>query len=163
MLSRRARLLAILLATAVTGFVSAAEWIDAPLSPETWWGQGDQAVGVYPPGAEPAWKTETYEIPLAAGKALEHMLRMNEGDMIVYTWATEMSEPAQLTAEFHGHTDVVENQPGTVMFYTKHTNGKESGSLRAPFTGVHGWYLNNASDQDIVVQLQVAGYFTYEP
>ena len=126
----------------------APEWIDAPLSPETWWEQGS------------AWKTATYEIPLAAGKALEHMLRMNAGDMIVYNWTVEMPDPAQLTAEFHGHTERSGAEPGTVMFYTKHNNGKESGSLRAPFTGVHGWYLNNASTQDIVVRLEVAGYFT---
>lgn len=130
-----------------SGLALAAEWIDAPLSPETWWQQ------------DAAWNSATYEIPLAAGESLEHMLRMNEGDMIVYNWTVAMDEPAQLTAEFHGHTERTGTEPGTVMFYTQHTNGKESGSLRAPFTGVHGWYLNNASTQDIVVRLQVAGYF----
>ena len=135
---------------AAAGIVAAAapEWIDAPLSPETWWEQ------------DAAWKTEVYEIPLAAGKALEHMLRLNEGDMIVYNWTVDMDAPEQLTAEFHGHTERTGTEPGTVMFYSKHTNGRESGGLRAPFTGVHGWYLNNASAQDIVVRLEVAGYFS---
>lgn len=126
----------------------APEWIDAPLSDNTWWEQKAE------------WKTETYEIPLAAGMQLEHMLRMNEGDMIVYHWTVAMDEPSKLTAEFHGHTERTGTAPGTVMFYSKHTNGKESGSLRAPFTGVHGWYLNNESAQDIVVRLEVAGYFS---
>jgi hypothetical protein len=126
----------------------APEWIDAPLSPDTWWEQSA------------AWKTEVYEIPLAAGQALEHMLRMSGGDMIVYGWTVAMDKPELLTAEFHGHTERSGTEPGTVMFYTQHKNGKENGTLRAPFTGVHGWYLNNESDQDIVVRLEVAGYFT---
>jgi hypothetical protein len=148
------RLPSLLCLVLTTGLAVAAEeappapaWIDAPLSPATWWEQGE------------AWKLGTYEIPIAAGKSLEHMLRMEEGAMIVYSWTVTMNEPALLMAEFHGHTEREGTAPGTVMFYTKHTNGKENGSLRAPFTGVHGWYLNNQSTQDIVVRLQVAGYF----
>jgi len=124
------------------------EWIDVPLSPETWWQQ------------TAAWKTGVHEIPLAAGVALEHMLTMNAGDMVIYDWTVAMDDPSLLTAEFHGHTERVGTEPGTVMFYKMHTDGKESGTLRAPFTGVHGWYLNNESDQDIVVRLHVAGYYT---
>jgi hypothetical protein len=142
-------LVALLLVAGCTA-ATAAEWVDAPLSPETWWEQGAE------------WKTATYDIPLVSGMALEHMLRLNAGDMIVYNWTVAMDEPEQLTAEFHGHTDQSGDEPGTVMFYTQHKNGKESGSLRAPFTGVHGWYLNNESAQDIVVRLTVAGYFTEE-
>jgi hypothetical protein len=125
----------------------APEWIDVPLSNATWWDQSTE------------WKTEVYEIPVAAGKALEHMLRMSEGDMIVYNWTVAMTEPELLTAEFHGHTERTGTEPGTVMFYTQHKNGEESGALRAPFTGVHGWYLNNESAQDVVIRLEVAGYF----
>ena len=126
----------------------APEWIDAPLSNATWWDQSAE------------WKTEVYEIPVAAGKSLEHMLRMGEGDMIVYNWTVAMNEPELLTAEFHGHTERTGTAPGTVMFYTQHKDGEESGTLRAPFTGVHGWYLNNESTQDVVIRLQVAGYFS---
>ena len=147
---RHLRSLTALFLAGTCAVAGAAEWVDAPLSPETWWEQGA------------AWKTETYEIPLAAGMALEHMLRLNEGDMIVYNWTVEMDEPGLLTAEFHGHTERTGDEPGTVMFYTQHKNGKEGGTLRAPFTGVHGWYLNNESEQDIVVRLEVAGYFTEE-
>jgi hypothetical protein len=131
-----------------TATTAAPQWIDAPLSPDTWWEQ------------DSAWKSEVYAIPVAAGQALEHMLQMKAGDIVVYSWTADMDEPALLTAEFHGHTERVGTEPGTVMFYTQHKNGKESGSLRAPFTGVHGWYLNNESTEDVVVRLQVSGYFS---
>ena len=153
----RSSALSCLILTASVAFAAeetppAPEWIDAPLSPETWWDQAAEGKGTF--------TTQTYDISLAAGMELEHMLQMQEGAMIVYHWTVTMDEPSQLTAEFHGHTERSGTAPGTVMFYTKHNNGKESGSLRAPFTGSHGWYLNNQSTQDIVVRLQVAGYFT---
>lgn len=124
------------------------EWIDVPLSQNTWWELPD------------AWHAGEYAIPVAAGSALEHKINMNEADMIVYSWTVEMADPSLLGVEFHGHTERVGAAPGTVMFYKIHSDGKESGSLRAPFTGIHGWYLNNQSDEDIVVQLKVAGVFT---
>ena len=67
--------------------------------------------------------------------------------------------PDKLTSEFHGHTERVGNAPGTLMYYKIHSDGRESGTLRAPFTGIHGWYLNNTSDDDIVVWLKVAGVY----
>jgi hypothetical protein len=124
------------------------EWIDVPLSPATWWEQGE------------GYQAGEYAIPVAAGAALEHKISMNEGAMIVYSWTVDMAEPDLLGVEFHGHTERVGAAPGTVMFYKIHADGRESGSLRAPFTGIHGWYLNNASAQDIVVRLKVAGFYT---
>jgi len=141
----------LLLAACTTTPEAPVEWIDVPLSPETWWEQG---------GRE--WREGDYEIPLAAGAALEYKIAMNAGDMVVYSWTVEMADPALLGVEFHGHTERVGEAPGTVMFYKIHNEGRESGSLRAPFTGIHGWYLNNQSTQDIVVRLEVAGFYSEE-
>lgn len=129
----------------------AQDWIDVPLSEQTFWDQGGE------------WRTDVFEIPVAAGTALEHMISMQEENMVVYSWTAEMDDPALLTAEFHGHTERTGDEPGTVMFYRIHQDGKESGTLRAPFSGVHGWYLNNESDQDIVVNLRIAGFYTEVP
>ncbi len=52
-------------------------------------------------------------------------------------------------------------RPGTVLpllFLTVFT--AIGGALRAPFTGIHGWYLNNQSTEDVVVRLKVAGHYT---
>lgn len=125
-----------------------AQWIDVPLSDATYWEQSSQ------------YKTGEYQIAVAAGSALEHKISMAQGDMVVYSWTVEMPDSSQLTAEFHGHTERTGEEPGTVMFYKIHNDGSESGTLKAPFTGIHGWYLNNSSDADIVVNLKVAGYYT---
>lgn len=124
-----------------------SDWIDVPLSDNTWW-----------EAAVPYQEAE-FSIPLAAGEGLEHMLNMQEGGVVVYSWTAAMADGSLLTAEFHGHTVRETEAPGTVMFYKMRQNDAESGSLKAPFTGVHGWYFKNESEQDIEVKLAVAGFF----
>ena len=34
-----------------------------------------------------------------------------------------------------------------------------SGTLTAPFPGIHGWYWENTTDQEITVTLTTAGYY----
>lgn len=122
-------------------------WIDIPLADNTY------------SDSEFAYKEGDYQIDVEAFSALEYKIEINEGDFIVYSWTVEMNDSELLTSEFHGHTERVGDAPGTVMFYTIHNNGKESGSLKAPFTGIHGWYLNNQSDEDISIQIHIAGFY----
>ncbi|HHX82428.1 MAG TPA: hypothetical protein GX696_05540, partial [Pseudomonadaceae bacterium] len=90
----------------------------------------------------------------------EHKLVMQEGSTVVYEWSVEMDDPAELMVEFHGHTEREGDAPGLLMFYKIHQAGEEAGTLQAPFTGIHGWYFNNTSAEDIEIQLSVAGFFT---
>lgn len=106
------------------------------------------------------YRTDTIDIPLEPFGELEYKLDMAEGQSIVYQWdVLEMEDPALLYAEFHGHTERVGDAPGTLMFYRKASGGTESGSLVAPFSGIHGWYLKNGTAQPIVVRLNVAGFY----
>ena len=34
-----------------------------------------------------------------------------------------------------------------------------SGTLTAPFPGIHGWYWENKPDQEVTVTLKTAGYY----
>ena len=105
------------------------------------------------------YRSDVIDIPLEAGGELEYKLGLNEGDSIVYQWdAVELEKPELLYAEFHGHTPPVDNA-GDLMFYRKATGGTERGTLVAPFTGIHGWYLRNDGEEAIVVRLKVAGFY----
>ncbi|MAM70496.1 MAG: hypothetical protein CMP91_05055 [Gammaproteobacteria bacterium] len=123
-------------------------WIDIPLSENTF------------SESELEYRSDTIEIPLYAYDALEYKLGIAEGDTITYEWEVEMADPQLLEVEFHGHTERVGDDPGLLMFYKIHNEGEESGTLTAPFSGIHGWYLNNQSEEDIVVSLRVAGFYT---
>lgn len=138
---------ALLLGACASTPPASSDWNEVPLSPNTWW-----------EGAAPYREAE-YRIPLAAGEALEHMLTLQEGGLVVYEWQVDMSEPALLASEFHGHTERVGEAPGTLMFYRIKEGASDAGSLKAPFTGTHGWYFNNQSGQDIEIVLKAAGFF----
>lgn len=105
-------------------------------------------------------RRDRIEIPLAPGEELEYKLGLSEGDTIVYSWqAPALPDPALLYSEFHGHTERVGDAPGSLMFYRKASGATESGTLTAPFTGIHGWYLVNGAEVPITVVLDVAGFY----
>ena len=109
------------------------------------------------------YRTDVIDIPLGSLEELEYKLGLNEGDSIVYQWdAVDLKDPALLYAEFHGHTEPV-NNVGDLMFYRKATGATERGTLVAPFTGIHGWYLRNDTEAPIVVRLKVAGFYELLP
>ena len=105
------------------------------------------------------YRTDAIDIPLGPLEELEYKLGLNEGDSIVYQWdAVDLKDPALLYAEFHGHTEPV-NNVGDLMFYRKARGVTERGTLVAPFTGIHGWYLRNDTEAPIIVRLKVAGFY----
>jgi hypothetical protein len=109
------------------------------------------------------YRTDVIDIPLGPLEELEYKLGLNEGDAIVYQWdAVDLKDPEMLWAEFHGHTPPV-NNVGDLMFYRKATGATERGTLVAPFTGIHGWYLRNDGEEPIVVRLKVAGFYELLP
>jgi len=109
------------------------------------------------------YRTDVIDIPLGPLEELEYKLALNEGDAIVYQWdAVDLKDPELLWAEFHGHTPPV-NNVGDLMFYRKANGGSERGTLVAPFTGIHGWYLRNDAEEAIVVRLKVAGFYELIP
>jgi hypothetical protein len=131
---------------------SQSEWNELPL-----------ADGVFREH-ETDYRADVIDIPLAAGGELEYKLGIKEGDSIVYRWdAVDLADPAELYAEFHGHTERVGGAPGDLMFYRKAAGGTERGALVAPFTGIHGWYLRNDSGEPLVVRLRVAGFYEILP
>lgn len=136
--------------------------IAAAASPEDWV-EVDLEPGVYREGAAPEG-AERISIPVPAFSALEFKLAMKEGDAIAYRWTAEgLTDPERLQSEFHGHTERVGDAPGSVMFYRRGSGASESGELTAPFDGVHGWYLNNTTLDDIVIQLDLAGDYEIVP
>lgn len=109
------------------------------------------------------YRNDVVEIALDGGGELEYKLALNQGDSIVYQWdAVDLKDPQLLYAEFHGHTEPV-NGAGDLMYYRKAAGATERGVLTAPFTGIHGWYLRNDSEQPIVVRLKVAGFYALLP
>jgi hypothetical protein len=108
------------------------------------------------------WRTDVIDVPVPAGKGLEYKLTMNKGDGLVYTITYGALEHAGLmVVEFHGHTEQVDGV-GDLMYYSKGGGAEQSGVFTAPWDGIHGWYLKNDGDKDVVAKLQLAGFYKLE-
>jgi hypothetical protein len=106
------------------------------------------------------WRTDTIDIPVPAGGDLEYKLAMNEGQGLVYAISYgDLEHPGLMVVEFHGHTEKGADDTGDLMFYSKTGGTAENGVFRAPWSGIHGWYLKNDSAKDVVVKLEVAGFY----
>ena len=102
------------------------------------------------------------DVPVPAGKGLEYKLTMKKGETLVYNISFgTLADPSRMVSEFHGHTPQV-NGAGDLMFYSKADGSPQSGSLTAPWDGIHGWYLKNDSARDVVVKLELAGFYDLE-
>jgi hypothetical protein len=105
------------------------------------------------------WRTDTIKVPVAIGRDLEYKLTMKAGDTIVYNVSFgALADPGQMISEFHGHTEKVDGV-GDLMFYAKTGGSPQSGAFTAPWAGIHGWYLKNDSTADVVVTLELAGFY----
>ena len=96
---------------------------------------------------------------MPAGKGLEYKLTMQQGATMVYniSYGT-LAAPGMMVSEFHGHTSQVDGV-GDLMFYSKTGGSPQSGAFTAPWDGIHGWYLKNDGPADVVVVLELAGFY----
>jgi hypothetical protein len=113
----------------------------------------------------------TYEIPLGASDwpeaALEIKVAMTPGQTMIYSWTVEPSPgspaPKPIEFDFHGHTLNPKGEAMTVAEYLKSAGASDSGSLTAPFDGIHGWYFKNTNPDPVTVRLTVEGFYTLVP
>ena len=110
-------------------------------------------------------RTDVIDVPIRGNNGqLEYMIQMMAGDTMVYSWeALSVGDPQSFYTEFHGHTEVVPGQPGDLMFYEKASGAKASGSLIAPWRGIHGWYWQNKQEAPVTVRLRLAGFYELIP
>ena len=133
-----------------------AQWNEIPAP------TGKEALSrIYPAG----YRTDVIDVPIQGNNAgLEYMIRMKAGDTVVYSWdVLSIGDPQSFHTEFHGHTDVTSGQAGDLMFYEKAAGSKASGSLIAPWQGIHGWYWQNKSGAPVTVRLRLAGFYELIP
>ena len=114
-------------------------------------GGAGQAVIVVP--QEAGFHSEIVEFKVAPRDSLEYKYRLDKGEALLYSWkATGL-----VNVEFHAEPD--DGPRGYAQTYEKSQGTEASGTLTAPFSGIHGWYWQNTTDQEITVALTSAGYY----
>ena len=103
---------------------------------------------------ERAYQNETVEFTLAARDSFEYKYRLDKGEALLYSW--KASGP--VNCEFHAEPDGAPR--GYAETYEKKSAIQTaSGTLTAPFPGIHGWYWENTSDKAITISLSAAGFY----
>lgn len=97
------------------------------------------------------WKeSETITIP--ARGDMEYKLYVEAGDTFSYSW---QSDGEMLFFDFHG--EPAGDTSGYFESFAKGTDNQASGSLKATFSGTHGWYWKNNSRNPVVIKLNTRG------
>jgi hypothetical protein len=143
--------------TGLTRIAAAAPETVAAVAPS---GEG-AAARVY---ASP-YRTHVVDIPLPPDGELEYKVQMKAGDTLVYSWEVEGFEnPEWFYYDFHGESwPRPEGEKAKIAEYAQKIGVKDSGSLIAPFEGVHGWFLQNQGGKPVVVHLRLSGFYDLVP
>jgi hypothetical protein len=85
--------------------------------------------------------------------SIEYKYRLEKGEALLFSWQAT----ASVNYEFHAEPDGAPR--GYAQSYEKSSASGKSGTLTAPFPGIHGWYWENPTDQPVTVTLSSAGFY----
>ena len=105
-------------------------------------------------GQDKPYKSETVDFIVGPRQGMEYKYRLDKGEALLYSWKAT----GPVNVEFHAEPDGAPR--GYAQTYEKSDRQTAaSGTLTAPFAGIHGWYWENTTDQPITVTLTSAGYY----
>jgi len=102
----------------------------------------------------PDQRQQVIEVMVPPGKGIEYKFQMAQYEKMTYEWMTD-GEP--LYFDLHG-----EPQGDTTGYFESYaiaTLSSMKGSFTSPFSGSHGWYWKNLSEQPVSIQLIVKGQY----
>jgi hypothetical protein len=103
---------------------------------------------------EKAFQQESVEFKLAPHEGMEYKYRLDKGEALQYSW----SATAPVNYELHAEPDGA--PAGYAQSYEKkNASSGASGTLTAPFPGIHGWFWENTTNNEVTVTLKSAGYY----
>ena len=97
---------------------------------------------------------ETVDFTVAAGEGMEYKYRLEQGEALLYSWTAT----GPVNYELHAEPDGAPR--GYAQTYElRQATSQASGTLTAPFSGIHGWFWENLGDQEVTVTLTAAGFY----
>ncbi len=111
-------------------------------------------VGAIVAAQDKPFQQESVDFKLAPREGMEYKYRLDTGEALLYAW----SATAPVNFEFHAEPDGA--PAGYAQTYDKKSAQMQaSGTLTAPFPGIHGWYWENTTDKEVTVTLKSAGFY----
>ena len=112
---------------------------------------GGQAVIVVP--QKDPFHSETVEFQVGPREGIEYKYRLEKGEALLYAWTATVP----VNVEFHAEPDGAPR--GYAQTYEKRQASEASGTLTAPFSGIHGWYWENTTSEPMTVTLTSSGFY----
>jgi hypothetical protein len=115
--------------------------------------RGRKRVGVLAelPGGEVASPADRYTVELGPFESTEFKYTLNEGDRMSFAWR------ATGPIDFDMHSHPFEGGTALTESYAIDKAEAQSGIYTAQFTGVHGWYWQNRSTDNVTLTLDASG------
>ena len=101
--------------------------------------------------AKPVW-TDKVSVTLTPGKGTEIKLVMKKDAVAVFAWTVDRGV---VNYDLHG-----DGGGQTISYKRGRAVPGHEGSLKAKFTGNHGWFWRNRGKQDVTVTLNVRGAYS---
>ena len=103
---------------------------------------------------ERGYQNETVDFKLEPRGMVEYKYRLDKGEALLYSWKATSPVNYELHAEPDGAP-----RGYAESFEKKDAKDTASGTLTAPFAGIHGWYWENPTDREVTVTLSAAGFY----
>lgn len=117
--------------------------------------RGGPAQGAIIVGQDSPFATDTEQFVLGPREGIEYKYRLAKGQALLYSWTAT----GPVNYELHAEPDGAPR--GYAQSYEKKDAQREaSGTLTAPFPGIHGWFWENTTDAPVTVTLKSAGFYT---
>ena len=100
-----------------------------------------------------AYKSDTREFKLGPYEYIEFKYQLDKGATMLYEW--KATEPVT----FNFHTDPAGKPADASESFEKGEAAEKRGAYVAPYAGIHGWYWENSTGQEIIVRLSTVGFY----
>ena len=99
------------------------------------------------------YKLDSVELRLLPSEWAEYIYRIEEGGSMLFSW--QATSP--VSYNFHSQPDGA--PPGYAESFDSREETEGHATYTAPFSGIHGWYWENAGSEELIISLNTAGFY----
>jgi hypothetical protein len=101
-----------------------------------------------------SFKQESVEIKLGPKEGMEYKYRIPKGGVLLYSWT------ATVPLHYELHSEPEGSPRGYAESFDKHDARNEAhGVFTAPYPGIHGWYWENRTPNEVTIKFTSAGSY----
>jgi len=100
------------------------------------------------------YKSDVVEFDIGPYEYVEYKYRLAQGATMLYSWKAS----SEVIHDLHGERDGA--PANSAESFEKRNRQQASGTLSAPFSGLHGWYWGNPGGDPVHVKLTTAGFYS---